>query len=132
MLSKLVSWWNGATIGTLWTIFKNGRFVSEDAYGNRYFEARNAKDSYDGRRRRWVTYKGYAEPTKIPPAWHAWMHYMTDTVPSADSSTPSAWAKPHHPNLTGTPEAWTPRGALSNTGQRAKAAADYAAWTPER
>ena len=50
VLSKIFTWWSGATIGALWTIHKRGRFVGEDAMGNRYFEAKDARDSYDGRK----------------------------------------------------------------------------------
>ncbi len=131
MFNKLFAWWNGATLGTLWSIFTHGRFVAQDVYGNRYFEAKTAKGSYDGRKRRWVTYKGFAEPTKIPPEWHAWMHYMTDTLPGHQLQPARGWAQAPRPNMTGTPEAWQPQGALSSTSPRAKTTADYNAWTPE-
>src|SRR5919199_5710846 len=70
LLDKIFTWWSGATLGALNTIRKRAVFVGEDAYGNRYFEAKDTRDSYDGRKRRWVIYRGYAEATKIPPDWH--------------------------------------------------------------
>ena len=34
MLSKIFGWWEGATIGTRFTIAKRGRFVGQDENGN--------------------------------------------------------------------------------------------------
>ncbi len=130
-LARIFSWWNGATIGTLWTVARRGRFIAQDAFGNRYYEARDARDSYDGRTRRWVTYRGYAEPTKIPPEWHAWMHYLTDSPPSVTPLHTQAWETAHQPNMTGTDLRYRPAGAISATGPRAKASADYDVWTPK-
>ncbi|MCA6279671.1 MAG: NADH:ubiquinone oxidoreductase subunit NDUFA12, partial [Phenylobacterium sp.] len=52
MLKAIFTWWNGATIGAGFHIKRRGVLVGQDDYGNRYFEARDARDSYDGRRRR--------------------------------------------------------------------------------
>jgi len=41
------------------------------------------------------------------------------------------WEKPAEPNLTGTPLAYRPPGALEVGGRRAAATGDYEAWTPE-
>ena len=68
MLSKIFTWWNGATIGTLFTVGKRGQLVGTDEFGNRYYQSRD-NVSYDGRKRRWVIYDGYAEATKVPPEW---------------------------------------------------------------
>ncbi len=92
-LSKIFTWWNGATIGTLFTIAKRGVFVGEDEFGNRYYEAKDNSDSYDARKRRWVIYKGYAEPTKIPPDWHGWMHYTFDEPPTRAPLRRRIWGK---------------------------------------
>src|SRR5438132_660530 len=64
VLKTMFTWWNGATIGILFTIGRRGVLVGEDTGGNRYYEARDAKDSYDAHRRRWVVYNGYAEASK--------------------------------------------------------------------
>ena len=55
------TWWNGATLGARITIGRRAVEVGQDETGNRYFLARDDKESYDkGRRRRYVIYKGYA------------------------------------------------------------------------
>lgn len=77
VLSKIFTWWNGATIGTLFTIGKRGQQVGTDEFGNRYYESRDTV-SYDGRKRRWVIYDGYAEATKVPPEWQGWLRYTYD------------------------------------------------------
>ena len=131
VLKRIFSWWNGATIGTLFTIMKRGVFVGEDETGNRYFEAKDNKDSYDARKRRWVIYSGYAEPSKIPPDWHGWMHYTFDDPPTTAPLLRRSWEKDHQPNLTGTVNAWRPRGSIARGGERASATGDYQAWTPD-
>jgi len=131
VLTKIFSWWNGATLGTLFTIAKRGVFIGTDDFGNRYYEAKDAKDSYDGRRRRWVTYNGYAEASKVPAEWHGWLRYTFDEPPTRAPLPRKAWEKDHLPNLSGTPYAWRPKGSLANGGERAPAAGDYEAWKPE-
>jgi NADH:ubiquinone oxidoreductase subunit len=131
LLDKIFSWWSGATIGVLFTIKRNAALVGQDEFGNRYFEAHTDRESYDkGRRRRYVTYKGYAEASKIPPEWHAWMHYITDEPPTVAPLRRRAWEKEHLPNLSGTAYAWKPKGSISRGGERAPAIGDYQAWTP--
>jgi NADH:ubiquinone oxidoreductase subunit len=131
VLSKIFTWWNGATLGALLTIKRRAVFVGEDSYGNRYFEAKDTKDSYDGRKRRWVTYRGYAEASKIPPEWHGWMHYTWDEPPTVEPVLRRSWELDHLPNLTGTPLAYRPKGAISRGGERQRASGDYQAWRPE-
>ena len=130
VLAKLFSWWSGATIGTLFTVAKRGRLVGTDEQGNRYYESRDTR-SYDGRRRRWVIYDGYAEATKVSPDWHDWLHYTFDEPPTEAALPRQTWEKDHLPNLTGTPLAWRPPGSLLTTGKRPAATGDYEAWTPE-
>lgn len=130
MLSKIFTWWNGATLGTLFTVKRLGALVGTDSFGNRYFEARVAK-SYDGRKRRWVLYNGYVDASKVPPEWFGWLHYSVDQAPSKSDAPRKAWQKDHMPNLSGTPFAWKPRGSIARGGQRASASGDYQAWRPE-
>lgn len=131
MLKRIFTWWSGATIGTLFTIGKRGVFVGEDTLGNRYYEAKDDRDSYDvGRKRRWVVYNGYAEASKIPPEWHGWMHYTWDEPPTKAPVLRRAWELDHQPNLTGTPLAYRPKGSIARGGRRAKATGDYQAWKP--
>ena len=42
-----------------------------------------------------------AEASRVPPEWHAWLHYTTD-APLPDDGR-RAWQKPHQANMTGTP-----------------------------
>ena len=124
-------WWSGATLGTLITIGKRGRQVGSDEFGNKYYEDRTDRKSYDKwRKRRWVIYKGYADASKIPPDWHGWMHYIYDTPPSEQPLRRKAWEKPHEPNLSGTPFARFPSGSLNAEGQRQASSGDYEAWNP--
>ena len=131
VLKSIFTWWNGAAFGAMFTIKTRGVFVGEDESGNRYFEARNNRDSYDQRKRRWVIYKGYAEPSKIPPDWHGWMHYTFDEPPTVAPLPRQSWELPHQPNLSGTANAWRPKGSIARGGERAAATGDYQAWTPE-
>ena len=131
LLTRTFTWWNGATWGLLLTINKNGQFVGEDEAGNRYYEARNNADSYDGRKRRWVVYNGYAEASKVTPDWHGWLRYTFDEPPTVEPLARRPWEKDHKPNLTGTVDAWRPPGSLAAAGERPAATGDYQAWRPE-
>ena len=59
-LLRLVTWWNGQTLGTQLFTFRRGQKVGEDAQGNRYFQTRDGK-------RRWVIYNGETEASRIAP-----------------------------------------------------------------
>ena len=131
VLSKIFTWWNGATLGTLWTVGVNGRLVGKDEDGNRYFEAKTNKNSYDGRKRRWVLYNGYAEASKVSPDWHGWLHHTFDEPPTTEPLLRRKFELDHLPNLTGTPYAWTPAGSIKRGGERAPATGDYEAWKPD-
>jgi NADH:ubiquinone oxidoreductase subunit len=131
VLKAIFTWWNGATIGVRWTIQRLGVPVGEDEFGNRYYEARTNKESYDGRKRRWVVFKGYAEASKVSPDWHGWLHHTFEQPPTVEPLNRRAWEKDYLPNLTGTIEAWRPSGSLARTGERPAATGDYQAWRPE-
>ena len=73
-------------------------------------------------------YAGEAEASSVPPEWHAWLHYTTDTPIPQTARRP--WQKPHEPNLTGTPLGYRPPGSDYLGGKRAPATGDYEAWTP--
>lgn len=117
-----------ATIGTRIFTWLNGRQIGRDPYGNVYYEAKNAPAG-GGRRRRWVMYAGEPEASKVPPEWHAWLHFTTDAP--IQVTQPRPWLKPHHMNLTGTPVSYRPMGHDYRGGQRAAATGDYEAWTPD-
>lgn len=131
MLKAIFTWWNGASLGARFHIGRRGVFIGADDFGNKYYEAKDASDSYDGRKRRWVIYDGYAEASKVPAEWHGWLHYTFDEPPTREPLLRRAWEKDHQPNLSGTIHAWRPKGSLTRGGERAAATGDYEAWTPE-
>ena len=105
IIRRIFTWWNDATLSTLlYTRFK-GVFVGKDEQGNSYYHTRD--DSH-----RWVIYNGYAEASRIPPGWHAWIHRRTDTPPPRAGYAPHPWEKPWRPNPTGTAQAEFPPGSL--------------------
>eukprot|EP01038_Epipyxis_sp_PR26KG_P009386 gene9385-12645_t len=129
VLTKIFTWWNGATIGALFDIAKRATLVGEDDQGNRYFEERKA--TLEGRKRRYVLYKGYAEPSRVPVDWHGWLHHTFEQPPTIEPFLLKSWEKPHLPNLTGTVFAYRPKGSLAGAGERAKSSSDYESWSPE-
>jgi NADH:ubiquinone oxidoreductase subunit len=124
---QFFTWWNGQTLGTRFHTWRRGNRVGEDAAGNVYYEG--GKDS-EGRTRRWVIYKDLAEASAIPPGWHGWMHYRVDTPPVDENYKPFDWEKPHLANLTGSPQAYRPRGSVLSGTERPHVTGDYDAWTP--
>lgn len=131
MLKNIFTWWNGATIGIRFTLGRRGVFIGKDELGNSYYEAKDTSDSYDGRKRRYVVYNGYAEASKVSPDWHGWLHHTFDEPPTVEPLTRQSWERDHIPNLTGTVHAWRPQGSIARSGERQKATGDYEAWRPE-
>lgn len=116
-----------ATFGTrLFTLFR-GRHVGNDEFGNRYYEQRRTPEG--ARQRRWVIYRGLAEPSKVPAHWHGWLHH-TLARPITENAHRYRWQKEHQPNLTGTQGRYLPAGHLDKGAKRASATADYTPWTP--
>jgi NADH:ubiquinone oxidoreductase subunit len=122
VFSLFFTWWNGATVGTLWHTYRHGRLVGSDEFGNQYF-TRNDSD------RRWVIYHGDAEASKIPPEWHAWLHGLTQSPPTVNALTRQSWEKQHESNQTGTENAHQPSGSLLRNNNDAQNAG-YQAWVP--
>lgn len=131
MLKQIFTWWSGHTIGALFDIKRRGNYVGTDEYGNRYFEER--KPSLEGRKRRYVMYKGLAEPSKVPADWHGWLHHIVQDPPTKNPLPRKEWETDHKPNMTGTPYATKPKGSLSTYGEsdRQRATGDYEAWSPD-
>lgn len=119
---RLVTWWNGQTLGTQIYTARKGVSVGEDAQGNRFYETRDAK-------RRWVIYNGEVEASRISPEWHGWLHHTFDAPPSKEPLKHKPWEKPHQENLTGTPLAYAPPGSIRRPEPVSRA--DYEAWQPE-
>jgi NADH:ubiquinone oxidoreductase subunit len=91
--------------------------VGADEFGNEYFQNKRGK--------RFVVYKGQAEPSKIPAEWHGWMHYSTNTPPINMDTHKFSWQKIHLPNLTGTKNSYSPRNS-----EVRKTNSQYEAWKP--
>jgi NADH:ubiquinone oxidoreductase subunit len=136
-IKRLFAWWDGVTLGTAWTLLSRGaRFVGADEYGNKYYEERRV--SLEGRKRRYVVYKGYADASRVPADWHGWLHHTVGQAPGEEVDVKhkvkrlprQAWETDHTPNLTGTVHAWRPRGSLARAGDRARQSGDYESWTP--
>ncbi len=111
------------------TLVTGAKKIGTDSEGNKYYEAK-ARKGYN-HPRRWVVYKGEAEPSRVPAEWHGWLHYQSDFVPA--SNTPSfrrEWQKPSRANLSGTQAAYHPPGHILSGGQRDAATGDYEAWVP--
>jgi len=121
---NMFTWWEGATLGTAIFSWRHGSQVGTDSLGNAYFEG--GKNG-----RRWVIYNGSNDASRIPPEWYSWIHRQIDEVP--DKALPPApkFLKPATGNLTGTPMAYRPSGAMERGGERQAASGDYQAWTPE-
>lgn len=115
------------TIGTKIYTWLNGREVGQDQFGNTYYEHKS-EPSAGARRKRWVIYKGLNEASKVPPEWHAWLHYTAEAP--LDGGPDYEWQKEHLPNLTGTRYAYRPPGHVLAGGKRDAATGDYEAWTP--
>jgi NADH:ubiquinone oxidoreductase subunit len=91
--------------------------IGDDEFGNSYFENKKGK--------RFVIYKGMAEPSKIPAEWHGWIHYSSNLPPININTHKFSWQKIHLPNLTGTKNAYSPRKTTTKI-----TSAGYEAWKP--
>jgi NADH:ubiquinone oxidoreductase subunit len=132
--SKLFTWWDGATIGTLLNSSLTGEHVGTDAQGNRYYRSKKpvpAGQPNAGHERRWVIYSGGNDASRVPAEWHGWLHGAFDGVPESFLPPARIWETEYTPNRTGTDEAYRPQGALERGGRRAHAAGDYQAWSPD-
>jgi NADH:ubiquinone oxidoreductase subunit len=119
---KIFTWWDGATIGTSLQIWRQGHKIGSDSLGNHYFGSKSG--------RRWVVYDGANDPSRLPPEWYAWLHHQIDDVPDQALPPPPKFLKEPTGNLTGTPRAYRPSGAMERGGVRQAASGDYEAWTP--
>jgi NADH:ubiquinone oxidoreductase subunit len=96
--------------------------VGVDEFGNEYYVG--PFKNYLGKNKRFVIYNGIDLSSKVPPKWHAWLHYMSDALPSRDEEI-LKWQKGFEPNLTGTKYAYDP-SKLSDKSSW------YKNWTPGR
>ena len=124
LFKNLFTWWEGASVTTSLFTWLRGEKVGTDALGNVYYRSKKGD-------RRWVMYNGSNDASRIPPEWYSWMHRHIDDVPDEALPPPPSFLKPPTGNLTGTPLAYRPSGALERGGQRQAASGDYEAWTPD-
>ena len=104
-LKQIFTWWHKQTIGTfIYTLF-SGKFAGSDQFGNKYY--------FNSKGKRWVIYKDNIEASKIPPEWHAWIHFTGINKPN-DKTKKFSWQKQHEGNLTGTNRAHKPEGSLAS------------------
>ena len=104
-----------------------GQFIGQDLYGNKYYQDNRTRDY--GKYRRYVFYQGDVEASKIPPRWHAWLHYVVDKPPPTEEPLYD-WEKPHERNLTGTKFAYKP--SRWSQEESKKSHSGYQAWEPEK
>ena len=125
LLKQLFTWWDGATLTTSLSARFRARSVGRDDLGNVYYESKKGG-------RRFVIYDGPNDPSRIPPEWYAWLHRMIDGTPDRALPPAPKFLREAEPNLTGTPLAYRPSGALELGARRPAASGDYEAWTPDR
>ncbi|MCJ2008316.1 NADH:ubiquinone oxidoreductase subunit NDUFA12 [Methylobacterium sp. E-041] len=130
-LLRIFTWWNGQTMSLALYTARSGNFVGSDDHGNKYYRAQGALiDRSVGSERRWVVYNGYADASKVPPGWRGWLCHNVELPPSEEAYTPREWQKPHVENMTGTADAYRPKGSQLSWGARPAATGDYVPWTP--
>lgn len=129
ILGKLFTWWDGATIGTLFDNAMSGEHVGTDAQGNRYYTSKKKRS--DGTECRRVIYNGANDASRVPAEWHGWLHNSYDGVPESHLPPARIWEVDYTPNATGTAAAYRPQGALEKGGHRAAATGDYESWSPD-
>ena len=122
ILLRLLTWWNGQTLGTQLFTWRRGQKVGTDVQGNIYYQTKGGK-------RRWVIYNGESEASRVSPDWHGWLHFTWDQPPTSAPLTHKAWEQPHQENLTGTVAAYAPAGSLRRAVPADRG--DYDAWRPE-
>jgi NADH:ubiquinone oxidoreductase subunit len=82
--------------------------------------------NYLNQKKRYVIYNGIIEPSKVPPLWHAWLHYLSHEIPTKDlNKNKLFWQQGHLPNVSGTKRAHNSH--ISNI-----TSAHSTIWTPKQ
>ena len=102
MIKQIFTWWNSQTVGTFIYTILFGKFVGKDDLGNKYYQTKKGK--------RFVIYNGEVDASKISSEWYSWMHFTSNKIENSHELKKFEWQKPHKPNLTGTNEAYSPKG----------------------
>ena len=108
-LKQIFTWWHRQTVSTFIVTLFTGKFEGKDEFGNKYYSSAKGK--------RWIIYKNKVESSKIPPEWHLWIHFLTSHKPT-NNLIKHKWQKKHEENLTGTKNAYKPKGSLSSESTR--------------
>lgn len=109
-------------VNSLWVKFFCKQ-VGSDQFGNKYFIG-NSKN-YLGHKKRYVLYNGIEDGSKVPAGWHAWLHYLSDELPSENPQKNYEWQIEHVQNLTGTKMAYNPSKSKHIKLE------SYSSWRPE-
>ncbi len=115
--------------GTIIDTWFFGQLVCKEKVGNKYFC--NKSNSSDIMVKRWVIFCKEVEASRMPPEWHAWLHFTVDQPLTEQAAKAQSWQKTHQANLTGTPNAYRPKGHELEGGTRRPYSGDYEAWTPK-
>jgi NADH:ubiquinone oxidoreductase subunit len=99
--------------------------VGSDQFGNIYYIGKDK--NYLGHNKRYVFYNGMDDGTKVPPMWHAWLHYLSEEVPTGQELKQYKWQQEHLPNLSGTQHAYNP-SCLNPDSKKIKT---YSSWQPK-
>mmetsp|Transcript_5708 Transcript_5708/g.19963 ORF Transcript_5708/g.19963 Transcript_5708/m.19963 type:complete len:154 (-) Transcript_5708:1227-1688(-) len=108
-----------------------GKFVGQDALGNKYYEAYEGIASpVQTGRHRWVEYanRHNYNLTSVPPEWHGWLHHITDHCPANHKFLEAPFKIPAEVTKTGTLENYQPKGSWSQ-GPARRNWKKYTAWT---
>ncbi|GAB4165484.1 MAG: NADH:ubiquinone oxidoreductase subunit NDUFA12 [Rickettsiaceae bacterium] len=97
--------------------------VGSDQFGNHYYIGKS-KD-YLGRNKRYVVYNGIDDGSKVPPMWHAWLHYLSNEIPQKIEEKQYKWQREHLPNLSGTNYAYKPAESKCTKVKT------YSSWAPK-
>ena len=101
MLKEIFTWWNQQTLGTRIQIFFFGKLAGKDHLGNKYYQSKSGK--------RWVTYSGEIEASKIPNEWYSWMHFINNNIENTHQIKKYEWQKEHLSNQTGSENSYHPK-----------------------
>lgn len=104
---------------TKWYIRSFYQYAGKDIFGNEYYTKPSKNHTYN--EKRFCLYNGINETSKVPAMWHAWLHYLSRTIPKENMDLNT-----HIPNLTGTKLKHHPK-TISPTSQK-----EYIPWSPAK
>eukprot|EP00038_Savillea_parva_P007390 m.169850 g.169850 ORF g.169850 m.169850 type:complete len:128 (-) comp13153_c0_seq1:123-506(-) len=82
-----------------------GTLIGKDEFGNKYYEDHSQVFGAH----RWVDFAAPEwDASQVPPKWHAWMHKMTDNVPTDPQHDWQPSTAEYTPNQSGTQNEYVP------------------------